>query len=173
ALPICPARNGRPCPRGLLGSAARRGNRAARILRSAGTKISAPIGSASLRCGTALVLGRRLRCATSPRHPVVRGAHAAIRGGSMSTFSHVVHLGDCLDPVSGLASLPDRSIDHVITDPPYEEEAHTKQRRGKRNGGVMKVESLSFYPITEDQRRAVAAQFGRLARRWVIVFCQV
>ena len=91
----------------------------------------------------------------------------------MSTFSHVVHLGDCLDPVSGLASLPDRSIDHVITDPPYEEEAHTKQRRGKRNGGVMKVESLSFYPITEDQRRAVAAQFGRLARRWVIVFCQV
>jgi len=91
----------------------------------------------------------------------------------MSTLSHVIHLGDCLDPVSGLASLPDRSIDHVITDPPYEEEAHTKQRRGKRNGGVMKVESLSFHPITEDQRRAVAAQFGRLARRWVIVFCQV
>lgn len=91
----------------------------------------------------------------------------------MSALSHVVHLGDCLDPVSGLASLPDRSVDHVITDPPYEAEAHTKQRRVKRSGGVMKVEPLSFHPITDDQRRAVAAQFGRIARRWVIVFCQV
>lgn len=30
----------------------------------------------------------------------------------MSALSHVVHLGDCLDPVSGLASLPDQSVDH-------------------------------------------------------------
>ena len=30
----------------------------------------------------------------------------------------VLHLGDCLDPVTGLASLADRSVDHVITDAP-------------------------------------------------------
>ena len=91
----------------------------------------------------------------------------------MSALSHVVHLGDCLDPVSGLASLPDRSVDHVITDPPYEAEAHTKQRRVKRSAGVMKAEPLSFHPTTDDQRVAVAAHFGRVARRWVVVFCQV
>lgn len=30
-----------------------------------------------------------------------------------------MRLGDCLDPAAGLASLPDRSIDVVVTDPPY------------------------------------------------------
>ena len=34
-------------------------------------------------------------------------------------MSHIVHLGDCLDPVSGLASLADKSVDLVVTDPPY------------------------------------------------------
>lgn len=28
-----------------------------------------------------------------------------------------LHLGDCLDPVTGLASLPDKSVDHVVVDP--------------------------------------------------------
>lgn len=46
-----------------------------------------------------------------------------------------LHGGDCLDPITGLASLADKSVDHVITDPPYEEEAHTLQRRVKREGG--------------------------------------
>lgn len=34
-----------------------------------------------------------------------------------------------------LPTLPDRSAAHVITDPPYELEAHTLQRRVKRNTG--------------------------------------
>lgn len=42
-----------------------------------------------------------------------------------------LHHGDCLDPVSGLASLADKSADVVISDPPYEAEAHTEQRRQK------------------------------------------
>jgi DNA modification methylase len=32
---------------------------------------------------------------------------------------HRVVLSDCLDPVTGLASLPDASVDLVVTDPPY------------------------------------------------------
>lgn len=35
------------------------------------------------------------------------------------TTSFTLTLGDCLDPVTGLASLADKSVDHVITDPPY------------------------------------------------------
>jgi site-specific DNA-methyltransferase (adenine-specific) len=96
----------------------------------------------------------------------------------------IVHASDCLDPVSGLASLPDKSVDHVITDPPYEAEAHTLQRRVKRSGGgaseyggederIAKVEALSFPPMTEEQRAAVARELGRVVRRWVVVFCQV
>lgn len=89
----------------------------------------------------------------------------------MSDWS--LRLGDCLDPVTGLASLADKSVDHVVCDPPYEDEAHTKQRRVKRNGGECLTESLPFAAITGEQRAAIGLQLARLARRWVIVFCQV
>jgi site-specific DNA-methyltransferase (adenine-specific) len=94
--------------------------------------------------------------------------------------SHIVHLGDCLDPVTGLASLADKSVDHVICDPPYEAEAHTLQRRCKkkhdRGGdvyGVADSEPLPFPPITQEDRDEASRVFGRLTRRWVVVFCQV
>lgn len=91
-------------------------------------------------------------------------------------MSWTLHLGDCLDPVSGLASLPDRSVDHVITDPPYEAEAHTKgKRQGPTSDGHRRVvdESFSFVAITDSQRAALGVQFGRLCRGRVVVFCQV
>lgn len=84
-----------------------------------------------------------------------------------------------------LPMLPERGVDHVITDPPYEAEAHTLQRRVKRpvegaaseHGGgdvrVAAVEPLAFPPITTAERDAAAMAYGALARRWVIVFCQV
>ena len=95
---------------------------------------------------------------------------------------HQVVLGDCLDPVTGLASLPDKSVDHVICDPPYEAEAHTLQRRIKRDAGasgyggtdqrVSVVEPLDFAPITAEVRASVARELARVCRGWVIVFCQ-
>ena len=33
--------------------------------------------------------------------------------------AYELRIGDCLDPVTGMASLADKSVDHVITDPPY------------------------------------------------------
>ena len=42
-----------------------------------------------------------------------------------------MHLGDCLEVMAGMEA---KSVDHVITDPPYEAEAHTLQRRVKRGG---------------------------------------
>lgn len=98
-------------------------------------------------------------------------------------MSHLLHHGDCL---AGMATLADGSVDCVITDPPYEAEAHTLQRRTKRktgkhdggaydNGGsaVCVIESLTFAPMTEVDRDAAARQMARVARRWVVVFCQV
>lgn len=88
----------------------------------------------------------------------------------MST-NFTLHLGDCLDPVTGMASLPDKSVDVVITDPPYEIEAHTLQRRVKRAGGLA-FEPLAFEPLTFESRTEIARHLARLARRWTIVFCQ-
>src|SRR5215471_12614980 len=79
-----------------------------------------------------------------------------------------LHTGDC---VAGMAALPDRSVDVVITDPPYEAEAHTTQRMVARAGGRLECEPISFPPITEDQRTESARHMARLARRWILVFC--
>lgn len=78
--------------------------------------------------------------------------------------------GECL---AGLALLDEASVDVVITDPPYEAEAHTSQRLVARAGGKLEVEPLTFPPITEEQRTESARQMARLARRWILVFCQV
>jgi site-specific DNA-methyltransferase (adenine-specific) len=96
----------------------------------------------------------------------------------------MLNLGDCLDPVTGLASLADKSIDVTITDPPYEAEAHTKGRRQKTGGhcgnaysgidGKKIVEApLPFAAIMEAEREAVAVEIARVTRRWILVFCQV
>lgn len=95
-------------------------------------------------------------------------------------MSFTLHLGDCLHETTGLVSLADGSVDSVITDPPFEEAAHTLQRRVKRGNGSgsatgdrMSIGPLPFPPITEAQRVEAARHFGRIARRWVLIFCQV
>jgi site-specific DNA-methyltransferase (adenine-specific) len=80
---------------------------------------------------------------------------------------------DNLDEWQGIPALASQGIDHVITDPPFEAEAHTQQRRVKRGGGVMEVEPLPFEPMSADLRKAVASQIARVVRRWVLVFCQI
>ncbi len=98
-------------------------------------------------------------------------------------MSFVLHLGDCLDPVTGLASLADKSVDHVITDPPYEAEAHTLQRRTKETFGPRSsaggsdtrgaaIKPVDFDPISEATRVEAAAQMARISKRWILVFCQ-
>ena len=89
-----------------------------------------------------------------------------------------VETGDCPQV---MATMPDRSVAHVITDPPYEAEAHTLQRRTKQPGWrsiesgddrVTKIEALDFAPITSAGRGESAAQMVRVAARWLLAFCQ-
>lgn len=100
-------------------------------------------------------------------------------GGEMSWE---LRIGSCLDPVTGLASLADKSVDHVITDPPYDEHTHgagrrghtgydekTKSRRATFNG----TRDLGFDAIDAATMAAGAVQFARVTRRWVLVFCAV
>lgn len=81
--------------------------------------------------------------------------------------SVVIYNGDCRD----VLPLLDR-VDTVITDPPYESEAHTLGRRVRRAGQVCE-EPLPFDPIDWDVRREISMQLGRLVRRWALVFCHV
>lgn len=76
---------------------------------------------------------------------------------------------NCLDV---MAELGDRSVDHVICDPPYEAEAHTLQRRVSRAGGNLAIEPLDFAPIADGDRDRFSVQMVRVVRRWIIVFCQ-
>jgi site-specific DNA-methyltransferase (adenine-specific) len=85
-------------------------------------------------------------------------------------MSHICHLGDCL---AGMATLADKSVDHVICDPPYEAEAHTKARRqSKGPGSIAEEYEIDFGQIDEATRTATADAAIRIARRWVMFFCQ-
>lgn len=84
-----------------------------------------------------------------------------------------LYLGDCLDAMYG----PDMPlVHHVITDPPYEAEAHTKGRRllGRQESGERTVEfgALDFAPMTPDLRTEVSRMAASLCHGWFLTFCQ-
>ncbi len=83
-----------------------------------------------------------------------------------------MYSGDCRD----VLPLLDR-VDHVISDPPFEGQAHAfGQHRDDAGNLNLKAGSdagLEFSPMTRDLRTFLGRQFARLTRRWVVVFCQV
>lgn len=85
----------------------------------------------------------------------------------------------CLGP-DGMPSLLARSVDVVITDPPYSAHVHGKSMRGltvTHKGGakdeISERRELGFESLTQEVMKGAADQFGRLARRWVLVFCDI
>lgn len=84
-----------------------------------------------------------------------------------------------------LPMLPERSVDHVITDPPYGEHVHGLQRRcltGRGRGGQAGsvasdgryrgdpvVKDLGFASLSPGLRRLCGARFAQVARRWIVV----
>lgn len=75
-------------------------------------------------------------------------------------------LGDCLQVLPLLGK-----VDHVITDPPYEKEAHRKDRRVMRRDGLV-AGPLSFDQLTELSRETIANETARVSAGWLIFFCQ-
>ena len=74
---------------------------------------------------------------------------------------------DCRDVLPTL-----ERVDHVITDPPFEAEAHTLGRRQSVDG-VVTDRPLDFTPIDEATRFRAGGEIARLANGWILVFCQV
>ncbi len=84
-----------------------------------------------------------------------------------------IYLGDCRDILPTI-----KVADAMISDPPFEEEAHTMGRRlnrGASRGGpfdIMVPEVLPFDAITEDTRLYVAQWAAERVHGWALAFCQ-
>ena len=77
--------------------------------------------------------------------------------------------GDCREVLASL-----EPVDHVITDPPYEAEAHNLGRRafsGKSSAehpkGIAEDRPLDFSAITDDDRRVTGSLMAVLSRGWL------
>lgn len=85
--------------------------------------------------------------------------------------NHTLYHGDCIEVMQSLSE-----VDAVITDPPYEAEAHTKGRRllGKQTGGARTVEygELNFDRIDEETRQKASDLMVQLSKGWLLCFCQ-
>lgn len=90
----------------------------------------------------------------------------------------LVQLGPCLPY---LAALPDRSVDHVICDPPYSAHVHANSRSAERargsiewgknpKRGISRGVDFGFESLDPAEIPELARQFERLARRWILVF---
>lgn len=77
-----------------------------------------------------------------------------------------LYLGDCREILPVIDS-----ADAVITDPPYEQEAHTKSRRTMGAKGL-ENNILSFEQMNEELRKFVAAECYRISKGWMMFFCQ-
>lgn len=75
-----------------------------------------------------------------------------------------VWLGDCLEVLPMLGP-----VDHVISDPPYEDELHKAIGRIRRNDGRDMIDDLGFAGVNAD-REAIAAACVDAATGWVILF---
>ena len=79
------------------------------------------------------------------------------------------------DNATVLPGLPDKSVAHVITDPPYEAESHQKGRRimNPRTKEVRNAAIVTFAQLDEATRTRIGSEVARLATRWMLIFCQI
>lgn len=78
-----------------------------------------------------------------------------------------LYLGDCREVLPTLGR-----VDHVISDPPYEKEAHKVGRRTQASVKYGVNADLDFAAITADMRLEVAKKACEAAQGWVLFFCQ-
>jgi len=71
--------------------------------------------------------------------------------------------GDCRDV---MFQMEDRSVDCVITDPPYDARTHNGAKTNK--GGRRGVKAVHFAPFTHERQVRTFTHLGRLTRRWIV-----
>lgn len=91
-------------------------------------------------------------------------------------MNRYVLAGDCTNELPKLA---DKSIDVIITDPPYDSHATYAQRKGTarivedpfRRPQFNRMRHVGFEPLTDETMKTCAQEFARLVKRWVLIFC--
>lgn len=85
-------------------------------------------------------------------------------------MTYQLHLGDCIE---GMRAMADKSVDHVIADPPYGKRTHSGQRHGRRGKGYkdswVSAAGLSYDHLDPETLKALAAEYVRIARKWILV----
>lgn len=79
-----------------------------------------------------------------------------------------VHQTDC---VAAMRTLPSSCIDHIITDPPYSDRVHEGVQQRATSDGYNRCTDFGFGCLTGKLQEDVAREFARLAKRWVLIFC--
>lgn len=79
-----------------------------------------------------------------------------------------IYCGDCLEIMRGMA---DKSVDAVITDPPYDERTHNGAVTHGGNDRASDLGIGSFKNLTTADPPILVNEFLRLSRRWSLVFC--
>jgi site-specific DNA-methyltransferase (adenine-specific) len=92
-----------------------------------------------------------------------------IENASLSASPCRVVLGDFLGTSS---ALPDKSVSHTMTDPPYGENVHAHQF-GPEGGIAAKPATLDFSAMSATDAYVWAKEMVRVTQGWVIVFCQL
>ena len=77
---------------------------------------------------------------------------------------HTLYLGDCLSVMGQLSA-----VDHVISDPPYEDELHNAMGKIRRADGREMVRSLGFAGVNAG-RSEISQSCVRISSGWVILF---
>ncbi|GMB80521.1 site-specific DNA-methyltransferase [Shinella zoogloeoides] len=76
----------------------------------------------------------------------------------------ILYHGDCLEVMARL-----ESVDHVISDPPYEDELHKAIGRIRRNDGREMIQDLGFEGVNAT-RASIVKEVVRLSQGWAILF---
>lgn len=74
------------------------------------------------------------------------------------------------EALATLRTLPSKSADAIITDPPYAAHVHQNLGKERRNDGHAARDELQFPPIDAAMIAQLAAEFVRISRGWIIVF---
>jgi site-specific DNA-methyltransferase (adenine-specific) len=79
-----------------------------------------------------------------------------------------LYLGDCMDILPTLDK-----VNAVITDPPFEAEAHTDMRRTQKSIKSGKNDVIDFAAMDEKTRLLVSKFSAKNCNGWALFFCQV
>lgn len=72
--------------------------------------------------------------------------------------------------LESMRMLASRSVDMILTDPPYCAHVHANLGKERRNDGRGPRDALLFPPIDEAAIRVLATEFVRVCKGWILVF---